>query len=133
MFSLPLYLFTSFEPIHCAISSSKCCFLTSIWVSQETGKIIWYSHLFEDFPQFVVILKVKDFNVVNEAEVGETGCYLSSEQSRVVFRDGCSLMMTLCNLSVDGWGYGPTLLVVFGLRCPSTEGCRLLGRARSPC
>ena len=80
-----------------------------------------------------MIHKVKDFSVVNEAEVGGTGCYLSSEQSRVVFREDCALLMTLCNLSADGWGCGPTLLVVFGLRCPRTEGCRLLGGARSPC
>ena len=30
--------------------------------------MIWYSHLFKNF-QFVVIHTVKDFNVVNEAEV----------------------------------------------------------------
>ena len=30
----------------------------------------WYSHLFKDFPQFIVIPKVKGFSVVNEAEVG---------------------------------------------------------------
>ena len=80
-----------------------------------------------------MIHKVKDFSVVNEAAVGRTGCYLSSEQSRVVFREDCALLMTLCNLSADGWGHSPTLLVVFGLRCPRTEGCRLLGGARSPC
>ena len=40
-----------------------------IEISQETGKVIWYPHLFQDFPQFVVIHTVKGFNVVNEAEV----------------------------------------------------------------
>ena len=34
---------------------SNCCFLTHIQVSQETGKVIWYSYLFKNFPQFVVI------------------------------------------------------------------------------
>ena len=34
---------------------SNCCFLTCIQVSQETGKLVWYSHLFKNFPQFVVI------------------------------------------------------------------------------
>ena len=43
--------------------------LTCIQVSQEAGKVIWYSHLFKNFPQFVVIHTVKGFNVVNEAEV----------------------------------------------------------------
>ena len=45
-----------------------CCFLTCIQVSQETGKTIWYSHLFKDFPQFLVIHTVKGFRLVNEAE-----------------------------------------------------------------
>ena len=46
-----------------------CCFLTCIQVSQEAGKLVWYFHLFKSFPQFVVIHTVKDFSVVNEAEV----------------------------------------------------------------
>ena len=38
-------------------------------VSQETGKMVWYSHLFKSFPQFVAIHTVKGFSVANEAEV----------------------------------------------------------------
>ena len=34
-----------------------------------TGEIIWYSHLFKYFPQFVVIHTIKSFNIVNEAEI----------------------------------------------------------------
>ena len=37
--------------------------------SQETGKVVWYSHLFKNFPQFLVIHTVKGFSVVNEADV----------------------------------------------------------------
>ena len=48
---------------------SKCCLLTCIQVSQEAGKVVWYSHLFQNFPQFVVIHTIKGFNVVNKAEV----------------------------------------------------------------
>ena len=44
-------------------------FLTRIQVSQETDKIVWYSHLFKNFPQFVVIHTVKGFWVVSETEV----------------------------------------------------------------
>ena len=51
------------------MSSSNCCFLTCIQVSQEARKEVWYSHLFENFLQFVVIHTVKDFSIVNEAEV----------------------------------------------------------------
>ena len=51
------------------MSSSNCCFLTCIQIFQEAGKLVWYSHLLKNFPQFVVIHTVKGFSVVNEAEV----------------------------------------------------------------
>ena len=51
------------------MSSSSCCFLTGIQVSQKAGKVVWYSRLFKNFPQFVVIYTVKSFSIVNEAEV----------------------------------------------------------------
>ena len=44
-------------------------FLTCMQVSQEASKVVWYSHLFKNFPQFVVIYTVKGFSVVNEEEV----------------------------------------------------------------
>ena len=47
------------------MSGFNCYFLTCIQVSQETGKVDGYSHLFKNFPQFVVIHTVKDFTVVN--------------------------------------------------------------------
>ena len=37
--------------------------------SQETGKVVWYSHLFNNFPRFVVIHTVKGFSIANEVEV----------------------------------------------------------------
>ena len=50
-------------------SGSNCCFLTCIQVSQEAGKVVCYSHLFKNFPQFVVIHTVKDFSIVSEEEL----------------------------------------------------------------
>ena len=50
------------------MSDSDCCFLTSIQI-QDAGKVVWYSHLFKNFSQFIVIHTVKDFGVVNKAEV----------------------------------------------------------------
>ena len=47
----------------------NCCFLTCTQVSQEGGKMVWYSHLFKNFPQFVVIHTVKGFGIVNKTEV----------------------------------------------------------------
>ena len=34
------------------MSSSNCCFLTCIQVSQEAGQVVWYSHLFQNFPVY---------------------------------------------------------------------------------
>ena len=46
-----------------------CCFLTCIQISQETGQMVCCSHLFNNFPEFVVIHTVKGFGVVNKVEV----------------------------------------------------------------
>jgi len=51
------------------MSSSNCCFLTCIQVSQEAGQVVWYSHLFQNFPQLIVIHTVKGFGLVNKAEI----------------------------------------------------------------
>ena len=60
------------------MSSSNCCFLTSIQISQELSKVLWYSHLLKNVPQFVVIHTVKGFGIVNKAEVDvflELSCF----------------------------------------------------------
>ena len=57
------------EPVCCSMFGSNGCFLTCIPVSQEAGKVVWFSHLFKSFPQFVEIHTVKSFSIVNEAEV----------------------------------------------------------------
>ena len=51
------------------MSSSNCCFLICIQISQETVKVDWYSHLLKFFPQFVVSHTVKSFGIVNKADV----------------------------------------------------------------
>ena len=51
------------------MSSSNCCFLTCIQVSQEAGQVVWYFHLFQNFPQFIVIHTAKGFGIVNKAEI----------------------------------------------------------------
>ena len=58
-----IYSFLSFEPVLCSRSSSNCCFLTWIQISQEADYVVWYSHLLKNFPQFVVIHTVKGFGV----------------------------------------------------------------------
>ena len=49
-----MYSFSYLEPVWCSMSSCNCCFLTCIQISQEAGKVVWYSHLFKNFPQFDV-------------------------------------------------------------------------------
>ena len=60
------------------MSSSNYCFLTCIQISQEEGKVVWYSHLFQNFPQFVVIHTVKGIGIVHKAEIDvflELSCF----------------------------------------------------------
>ena len=64
-----MYSFPNLEPVCCSTSGSNCGFLTCIQVSQKTGKEFWYSHLFKNFPQFVVIHTVNGFSVANEVKV----------------------------------------------------------------
>ena len=51
------------------MSSSNCCFLTCIQISQEAGQVVLYFHLLKNFPQFVVIHTVKGFGTVNKTEI----------------------------------------------------------------
>ena len=62
-------LLSRFGPVYGSTSSSNCSFLTWIQVSQEAGQVVWYSHLFQNFPQFIVIHTVKGFGIINKAEV----------------------------------------------------------------
>ena len=64
-----MYSFPYLESVCFSMSSSNCCFLTYIQVSQEAGQVVWYSHLFQNFPQFIVIHIVKGFSVVSKEEV----------------------------------------------------------------
>ena len=49
-----------------------------IQISQEAGQVVWYSHVFKNFPQFVVIHTVKGFGIVGKAKVDaflELSCF----------------------------------------------------------
>ena len=74
----PWCTFPYLEPVCCSMSSSNSCFLTCIQISQEAGQVVWYSHLFKNFPQFVVIYTVKGFGLLNKAEIDvflELSCF----------------------------------------------------------
>ena len=75
-----MHSFPDLEPVCCSMSGSNCCLLTCIQITQEAGQVVWYSHLFKNFPQFVVIYKVKCFSVINKAEIDvflELSCLLN--------------------------------------------------------
>ena len=64
-----MHSFSYLRPVCCSMSISNRCFLTCIQISQEAGQVVWYSHLFQNFSQFIVIHTVKDFGIINKAEV----------------------------------------------------------------
>ena len=51
------------------MSSSNCCFLTCIQVSQEAGQVVCYSHLLQNFPQLIVMHRIKGFGIVNKEKI----------------------------------------------------------------
>ena len=69
IYSLGAHFFPNLEPVCCSMSGYNWCFLTCIQISQMAGKVVWYSHLFQNFPQFIVIHTVKGFGIVNKAEI----------------------------------------------------------------
>ena len=84
-----MYSFPDLEPVYCSMSSSNCCFLACIQISYEAGKVVWYSHLLKNFPQFFVIHTVKDFGIINKAEIDdflELDCFFDDP------KDVCNLI-----------------------------------------
>ena len=87
------------------MSDPNCCFLTSIQVSQEAGKVVWHTHLLKNFPQFVVIHTVKAFSIVNEAEVdvfSEFSCFIYDPVDVGNVISGSS---AFCKSSLNTWQF----------------------------
>ena len=83
-----MHSFPNLDTVCCSMSSSNCCFLTCIQISQEAGKVVWYSHLFKSFPQFVVIHTIKSFGIVNKAEIDvflELSCFLMIQRMLAIW------------------------------------------------
>ena len=73
-----MYSFSYLEPVCCSMTSSNCCFLTCIQISQEVDHAVWYSLLLKNFPKFIMINTVKGFGIVNKAEIDvflELSCF----------------------------------------------------------
>ena len=96
------------------MSSSNCCFLTYIQISQETGEVVWYSHLLKNFPQFVMIHTVKGFGIVNKAEVDvflKLSCFFCDPTdagnlisgSSVFSKSSLNILEVLSSCTVEVW------------------------------
>ena len=101
-----MYSFPDLEPVSCSMSSSNCCFWTCIQISQEAGQVVWYSHFFKNFPQFVVIHTVKVFGVVNKAEIDvflELSCFFNDQTYHRIMAIWCLVPLPFLN---PAWTYG---------------------------
>ena len=110
-----MYSFPDLEPVCCSMTSSNCCFLTCIEISQEVGQVVWYSHLFKNFPPFVVIHTMKGFGVVNKAEVDvflEFSCFFDDPTDFVNLISGSS---AFSKSSLNIWKFMDHILLKPGL------------------
>ena len=111
-----MYPFPDLEPVCCSMSDSNCCSLTYIQISQEAGKVVWYSHLLKNFPQFVVIHIGKGFGVVNKAEVDiflEPSCFFDDPADVGDLISGSSVFS---KSSLNIWKFSVHVLLKPGLQ-----------------
>ena len=97
------------------MSSSNCCLLTCIQISQEAGQVVWYSYLLKSFIQFVVIHTVKSFGIVKKAEVDiflELSCFFLIQ---LMFGNLISGSSAFCKLSLNIWKFMVYVLLKPGL------------------
>ena len=77
--------------------------------------MVWYSHLFQNFPQCVLIHTVKGFGIVNKAEVDvflELSCFFKDP---VKVRDLISGSSAFSNTSLNIWKFTVHILLKPGL------------------
>jgi len=97
------------------MSSSNCCFRICIQISQKAGQVVWYSHLFQNFPQFIVIHTVKGFGTINKAEIDvflELSCFFHDPEDIGNLISGSS---AFSNTSLNVWKFMVHVLLKSGL------------------
>src|SRR5574337_226138 len=89
------------------MSSSNYCFLTCIHISQEADQVFWYSHLFQNFPQLIVIHTVKGFGIVSKAEIDvflEFSCFFDDPADISNLNSGSSAFsktsLSICKFTI---------------------------------
>ena len=93
------------------MSSSNCCFLTCIQISQDAGQVVWYSYLLNNFLQFIVIHTVNSFPVVNKAEVDvflEFSCFFHDPTDVGNLISGSS---AFSKTSLNNWNFAVHILL----------------------
>ena len=111
-----MYSFPKLEPVCFFMSNSNCCFMTCIHISQEAGQVVWYSHLFQDYPQFIEIHTVKVFVIVNKAELDvflELSCFFNDPADIGNLTSGSS---AFSKSSLNIWKFMVHVLLKPGLR-----------------
>ena len=94
---------------------SNCCFQTCIQVSQEAGQVVWYSHLFHNFPQFILIHTAEGFGIVNKAEIDvflELPCFFNDPADIGNLTSGSS---AFSKTSLNIWKFTVHVLLMPGL------------------
>ena len=89
--------------------------LTCTQISQEAGPVVWYSHLFQNFPQFIVIHRVKGFGIVNKPEVAiilEPSCFFNDS---VAIGNLISDFSAFSKTSLNMWKFTVHVLLKLGL------------------
>ena len=125
-----MYSFPDMGPDCCSMSNSDCCFLNCIQIYMKphmlqsmgsqrvehnwAGQVIWYSYLFKNFPQFVVIYTVKGFSIVNEPKkiFLWNSCFFD-ESADVENLITCSSVF--CKFSLNIWKFMVHVLLEPGL------------------
>ena len=77
--------------------------------------MVWYSHLFQNFPQFIVIHTVKGFGIVNKADIDvflELSCLFNDPADIGNFISGSSMFL---NTSLNIWKFMVHILLKPGL------------------
>ena len=111
-----MYAFPNLEPVCSFVSGSNCCLLNLTEISPEAGQVIWYSHLFKNFPQFAVIHTVKVFGIANKAEVDiflEFSCFFNDPTNVGNLISGSS---TFSKSSLNIWKFTVYILLNPGRR-----------------
>ena len=121
-----MYTYSYLKPVCCSVSSSNCCFLTCIQISQEAGQVVWYSHLFQNFPQFIVIQTVKGFGILKKAEIDvflELSCFFHDPADVGNLISGSS---AFSKTSLNIWKFTVHLLLKPGWRILSITSIQYL-------